>query len=85
MADQDQGESYRIRVRGALDTHWADWFNGLTMRVETNPSGHPVTLLEGRIRDQSALQGILNKLIDLNLPLLEVEIEEYGDEPQPEE
>ncbi|MCU0484786.1 MAG: hypothetical protein MUC85_01620 [Anaerolineales bacterium] len=59
---------YGIRVKGALDSRWADWFGGLTLRVLDNDE----TLLEGPVADQAALHGILAKIRDLGLELLAV-------------
>ena len=62
-------EFYRIRVKGGLDQKWSDWFDGLT--IIPQPGGE--TILAGRVRDQAALHGLLNKVRDLGLPLLSVQ------------
>jgi hypothetical protein len=58
-----------IRVKGALDEEWSDWFHGLTI----TPQAHGETLLAGLVADQCALHGLLAKICDLGLPLLSVE------------
>jgi hypothetical protein len=59
---------YEIRVKGHLDGRWSEWFDGLTIaNVEDGDA-----LLSGEIVDQSALHGMLNKVRDLNLPLISV-------------
>jgi hypothetical protein len=60
-----RGQFYEICIHGQLSDIWADWFDGLT--VEDLDDGE--TLLSGYIVDQSALIGILNKLVRLNLTL----------------
>jgi hypothetical protein len=60
---------YRIRVRGAIDAGWSEWFHGLAVCPQANGD----TLLIGPVRDQSALHGLLVKIRDLGLPLLSVE------------
>jgi hypothetical protein len=60
---------YAIRVWGHLDVHWSEWLAGMTIIHEE--SG--VTLLEGAIIDQAALRGLLTKLQDMNLPILELQ------------
>jgi hypothetical protein len=60
--------SYRIRVQGQLGPEWSEWFGGLMMDWD-QPNE---TTLSGPILDQAALHGILNKIRDLGLPLLEV-------------
>lgn len=61
-----EGYLYHIRVRGSLDDRWADRFNGFVMTTR----GDGETLLTGRVRDQSALHGILTTLHNLGLPIV---------------
>ena len=60
---------YAIRVQGHLDRHWSEWLEGMTISHEEGG----VTLLHGPVLDASALRGLLNKLQDLCLPLLELQ------------
>ena len=59
---------YQIRIKGHLDDHWADWFDGLTLTLED--SGE--TLLTWQVADQAALHGLLRKVRDLGMPLVSV-------------
>jgi hypothetical protein len=59
---------YFIRVKGHLDPFWQEWFENLSITHESNGT----TLLSGLIRDQAALYGILLKMRDLGLMLLEL-------------
>ena len=59
---------YVIRVKGHLDPFWQEWFENLSITHERDGT----TLLSGLIRDQAALYGILTKLLDLGLTLLEL-------------
>lgn len=59
---------YEIRIKGHLDNHWADWFDGLT--ITQDPNGE--TRLTGPVTDQAALHGLLRKVRDLGLPLISV-------------
>ena len=59
---------YQIRVKGQLDASRSEWFEGWTITPEDNET----TLLTGRAADQSALHGILSKIHNLNLPIVEV-------------
>jgi hypothetical protein len=63
---------YRIKVEGKLNKRWSDWFNGMQIVNVNEFSPNPVTVLQGLISDQSALRGMLIKLWDLNLTLVEV-------------
>jgi hypothetical protein len=60
---------YQIKVKGALDDTWSDWFDGLT--ITHDAAGD--TLLEGAVRDQTALYGLIAKARDLGLSLITVE------------
>ncbi len=62
---------YEIRVKGHLDRHWSDWFDGL--KITNLENGEAV--LSGEIVDQAALHGVLNKVRDLNLALVAVSSE----------
>jgi hypothetical protein len=59
---------YKIRVKGHLDGRWSEWFDGL--QITNLEDG--VTVLSGEIVDQAALHGVLNKVRNLNLPLISV-------------
>lgn len=59
---------YEIRVLGRLDQHWADWFDGF----EIVSCGDRDTAMVGRVSDQAALHGFLNKVRDLGLTLVAV-------------
>jgi hypothetical protein len=60
--------SFEIHVKGHLDESWSDWLEGLDVTLLDNGE----MILFGRITDQAALMGILNKLHRLNLALLSV-------------
>ena len=55
-------------MRGVLDAHWSTWFAGLRLASD-GPEG---TILSGSLPDQAALYGVLAKIRDLGLPLIEV-------------
>ncbi len=60
---------YRLRIKGHLAAHWAEWFAGMTI----TPLADGETIIEGVIIDQAALHGMLNHIRDLGLPLLAVD------------
>jgi len=69
----ENGGIYEIKIRGVLDEHWNQWFEGMTLKsVENGESGQTCTLITGPIPDQPALHGLLAKIRDLNLILLSV-------------
>ena len=59
---------YEIWVRGVLDSGWSAWFDGL--QVTSDERGQ--TVIAGSVVDQAALHGLLAKVRDLGLELLEV-------------
>ncbi len=59
---------YQIRVEGVLGSRWSDWFEGL--RVTSDAPGE--SSISGAIADQAALHGLLAKVRDLGLVLVEV-------------
>jgi hypothetical protein len=59
---------YEIRVEGHIGDSWSSWFEGLTIRREE--SGE--TVLSGPLVDEAALHGVLMRIRDLGLPLVEV-------------
>jgi uncharacterized protein len=55
-------------VKGHLDRHWSEWFDGLVISILKNGEA----VLSGEIVDQAALRGVLAKVRELNLPLISV-------------
>jgi hypothetical protein len=75
----DRPATYQIQVPGQLDESWSDWVGGLTITVESEGEGPPVTTLTGSL-DQAGLQGLLRRLYSLGLPLVSVVCLEEGAE-----
>ena len=67
----DRPATYQIKVPGHLDESWSDWTGGMTITVESEGDGPPVTTLTGDV-DQAALQSLLRRLYSLGLPLISV-------------
>jgi hypothetical protein len=59
---------YEIRLKGHLDSRWVSWLDVLSLINESDGT----TLIRGRIADQAALHGLLQKVRDLGLPLISV-------------
>jgi hypothetical protein len=59
---------YQIRVKGVLDRRWSAWFDDL--QVTSDEAGQ--TTIAGAVVDQAALHGLLTKIRDLGLELLEL-------------
>jgi hypothetical protein len=60
---------YEIKLKGHLDTKWAEWLYDMTITHEKDGS----TILYGPLPDQAALHNILLKIRDLNLTLINVQ------------
>jgi hypothetical protein len=67
----DRPATYQIKVPGELNQSWSDWVGGMTITVESEGDGPPVTTLTG-VLDQGALQGLLRRPYSLGLPLISV-------------
>jgi len=65
----DKSATYQIRVEGILDLKWSDWFDGFSIEYVEGD-----TTLTGLVSDQPALYGLLAKIRDLGLTLLQVEL-----------
>lgn len=63
---------FEIHIQQALDACWQGWFDGLEMVTLEENAGSGGTLLRGELPDQAALFGVLARIRDLNLTLLEV-------------
>ena len=63
--------TYQIKVPGHLDESWSEWVEGMTVTIECEEDGPPITILTGSF-DQAALQGLLRRLYSLGLPLVSV-------------
>ena len=70
LMNTDAPLHYTIRLKGQLDARWSDWFEGLSMTYRELPEDE--TILSGYLADQAALYGVLERIRDLNLPLIGV-------------
>ena len=66
--DHPEDGRYEIRLKGHLETRWAAWFDGMTLRHEHDGS----TGLSGSVVDQAALHGLLQKVRDIGVTLISV-------------
>lgn len=61
-----------ITVRGRVASHWSRWLEELHFSYRLSEGGDEVTDLNGTLPDQSALQGVLRRIWNLNLTVLSV-------------
>lgn len=65
---------YRITVQGRVPASWNRRLAGMSVRVEQGRSDKEThSVLEGLLRDQSELSGVLDVLYSLHLPIVRVE------------
>jgi hypothetical protein len=69
---------YQIQVQGMISQHWLGYFDEMDISVE-GEDGTAITTLIGKIVDQAALQGILQKIYTLGLVLINVERKMKGE------
>ena len=65
--------TYRIVVKGELGEQWSDRLAGMVISVSRREAGSPRSTLFGPLRDQAQLNGVLETLYGLHLPILRVE------------
>lgn len=70
----DQPVIYRIKVQGRMRAEWSHWFGDLQVTAAEEENGRTTTTLTGPLADQAALHGVINRIRDLNLSLLLVEL-----------
>ena len=75
MGTMNEHIHYLIKIKSHLDTHWRDWFDGLTITM----TGDGNTILSGVIVDQAALHSVLKKIRDLGLTIISVNPQEKGE------
>jgi len=68
-----ESATYRIHVQGAIDQSWVDYYGDMIIHMGVEPDEYPVTKMTGQFHDQSALLGVISRLVDLGLPLLMVQ------------
>ena len=60
---------YEIKLKGHLDTKWAEWFYNMTITHESDGT----TTLRGPLPDQAVLHSVLDRIRDMNLTLINVQ------------
>ena len=67
---------YQITVQGWLDGSWSERLSGMHIEVKIPENKIPVAILDGQLKDQAELLGVLNSLYELRLPIISVEIKD---------
>ena len=62
------GAIYEFLIEGHISSQWSEWFDGLS--ITNLPDGR--TLISGRVEDQAALHGLIARIRDVNLELIQL-------------
>ena len=63
---------YEVWIQGHLDPSWISQMTVDTIRRIPEAEGGPITMLTATFRDQAELHGLLNRIYNLNLPLISI-------------
>jgi hypothetical protein len=63
---------YQIEIKGELDQSWSDWLGKVEITSSRTEDDAAISILTVEVVDQPALFGILDRIRDLNLDLLNV-------------
>jgi hypothetical protein len=70
--------AYRLVVEGEVGAEWQGWFGATSLFAAAG-----VTRMAIRVADQAELHGVLRRVHDMNLRLVElVRLAPHGDEPE---
>ncbi len=67
-----------VRVIGVLGPDWSDWFGGLQVRAADCGK----TEISGQLEDYAAVYGVIERLRDLGMRMVEVRVEPLGCDAQ---
>ena len=63
---------YQIEIKGELDQSWSDWLGKVEITSSRTEDDAAISILTVEVVDQPALFGILDRIRDLNLVLINV-------------
>jgi hypothetical protein len=58
-----------IRIKGSVPEVWSDWFEDLEVKLDGE-----YTIMTGEVPDHPAVHGIIERIRDLNLDLISVNL-----------
>lgn len=70
----DHKATYQIKLQGDAKEGLMDWLDEATIKLDRLSGGPVVTTLTGTVQDQAGLHGLLNRIRDLNIPLLSLQL-----------
>ncbi|WP_148862790.1 hypothetical protein [Marinobacter fonticola] len=69
----DGGGFYRIVVQGGIPEDWMDRLNGMDVVTSDDAPQYKTYVLQGRVRDQTELNGLLETLYRLQVVIISVD------------
>ena len=73
MWEVDEPAVWKICLDGRVEEDWAQWFNWASVRGAECPDGGWQTVVEGELRDQAALGGLISRMWDMSIGVLSVD------------
>ena len=70
--------TYQIIVQGAIGPSWTSRLAGMNITERRSENGEVEAVLVGRLADQAALSGVLDRLYELRLPVVSVDCLDNG-------
>jgi hypothetical protein len=70
----DRKATYQIKLQGDASANLIEWLEGARVELDRPSGGPAVTTLTGTVQDQAGLHGLLNRIRDLNIPLLSLQL-----------
>ena len=70
----DRKATYQIKLQGDASASLGEWLEEASIMLDRPSGGPTVTTLTGTVQDQAGLHGLLNRIRDLNIPLLSLQL-----------
>lgn len=67
-----EAAAYRVVIQGILNKDWEERLSGLTITKIDEENN--ITTLEGELKDQAALAGVLNTFYEYHFPIISVDL-----------
>ena len=71
---QNKSFTYKIALQGSIPEHWLSQIEPTAVMYDRDKNDKPVTSFSIRVIDQSALRGILNRLWDMNIEIISINL-----------
>ena len=66
----DRPATYQIKVPGHLDQRWSDWDGKITITIDSDVDGLPVTTLSGSFDQAAEIREILEELVSKGIEIV---------------